>query len=501
MIIDYKVFTDRKAKSRVLSYIALLDRVLLWEFFESVKNYNIKDFKLSSLGNKEQQFNKLLNDFNKNQNVRDFNSYPFDLFGTEAFLHFLSKQIQNIKNDFVHSLRFRLFIDIPEKGFPDLRNKIANIMLLRHYFIHNGNPQNGNIVIDDKVVLEKLDIVKAFIILFVFLPYDYANDIFNCIKAYCDNPDELKTILDKIDKNKKYVKDDVLKSNPDNNFPTYKDLLESDASLNKFFESYPYISSKRLSVKIMDKNFIGYYNIGRIEAVFMDLYKCKAAEFVKKKRKDKFYMEQIKSVFFLFIKIIEVIQRYFIFEFENDKDNTNKNYINIRNAVSHSDIFFYGENKQKYLDEFDKNIRDILSFFDEKKDRKSLKIEFLKSMDSLFAKRNNFKLKVVYDKTKDNHKNQIELYDVDVNFNEFLEQNDFSDFNKYSRKSVNNKIKEIINSILSDDNKNNRVQRKNISLVKYSYLLDLKKELRRILKKAKDDNYQQYNSCFQKKIG
>ena len=95
-----EIFSNKSIRSKILSYIYILDNAILHSFFDATKNY---EYKYDMLSNEaKDSFEKVVNHYKKKYiNKNNLPTYPFDVFGTYIFREeFLSKQKQELKKYF-----------------------------------------------------------------------------------------------------------------------------------------------------------------------------------------------------------------------------------------------------------------------------------------------------------------------------------------------------------------------------------------------------------------
>ncbi len=105
-----EIFSNKSVRSKILSYIYILDNAILHSFFDATKDY---EYKYEMLDNEARNsFEQVVKWYKKEKNnSNNLPSYPFDIFGTDVFREeFLSKQSQKLKNTFILYLKRNLFI-------------------------------------------------------------------------------------------------------------------------------------------------------------------------------------------------------------------------------------------------------------------------------------------------------------------------------------------------------------------------------------------------------
>ena len=460
-----KIFSNKSVRSKILSYIYILDSAILHSFFDATKDY---EYKYDMLDNEaKDSFEKVVRHYKKvATNKNNLPTYPFDVFGTDVFREkFLSKQKQELKNTFILYLKRNLFIYI--KDFKDFKNKIASISLLRHYFEHNNLPEKETITVSG--IEKELDVEESLKNLFLFLPNVYINDI------------KLVFEREKTNENFDYNIEGLFKSvlsTKSKNVKTIFEKFYNKKEIDTIKDNHVLLKSLQ-TIKISNclerQNFINLYNLNKINSILKTLSgKEKYSKYSRL-----FYLEEKEKIFMLFIKVNEILQRHFVYNYENIKDKTFPEKIKkIRNQISHGKIFFYNESDatKSFFDTFKSNLLLILEFFDNNFiNAKELKINLLKALMSLFLKKDNIILLSEFEKTQQSYKDRKEVLMVKIPNDKSL--------------SVHRRIKAKIKKIILDINENPNKKLNKTKVIVYKMYKDLKIKLKEITEDVKKENY------------
>lgn len=461
-----EIFSNISVRSKILSYIYILDSVILHNFFEATVSCEYKYDMLSK--NEKDCFEKVIKYYKETNNNNNIPNFPFDVFGTDVFREqFLPKQNQTLKNNFIEYLKKNLFVYV--KDYSDFKRKVAFISLLRHYFEHIHDPKKKTITINN--IEYELDIEDSLKNLFLFLPNIYTNDI----KLLLEREKSFGKFDYDIDK----LFQNILKTKAQNVskvFEKYYDKSKIDNIIeNKILIKS--LQSIKLSNKLERMHFINNYNFAKINIIIKTIY----GKTLYNKKRDKFYLEEKEKIFMLFIKINEILQKHFVYNFETIKNKiTDEKIIKIRNQISHGRIFFYNEGNAKisYFDTFKENISLILDFFDKYFDNaKELKINLLKSLRSVFTKKDNMFFIINLEKQKDKDKAKKEILSIKI----------ANDKNQTVHKRYKDKIKMLISNI--EENPNKKFMKDKSYIFQFSLYKDLKIKLKEVIEEAKNNNY------------
>lgn len=460
-----EIFSNKSVRSKILSYIYILDNAILHSFFDATKDY---EYKYEMLDNKARNsFEQVVKWYKKEKNnSNNLPSYPFDIFGTDVFREeFLSKQSQKLKNTFILYLKSNLFIFI--KDFKDFKNKIATISLLRHYFEHNNLPKEETITVSG--IEKELNVEESLKNLFLFLPNVYINDIKLLFEREKNNG-KFDYNIEELFKSVLSTKSKNVKTIFENHYNKKEiDLIKDNRMLLKSLQTL------KISNCLERQNFINSYNLNKIDSILKTLLgKKKYSQYRKL-----FYLEEKEKIFMLFIKISEILQKHFVYNYENIKCRSIPEKITkIRNQISHGKIFFYNESDatKSFFDTFRSDLLLILDFFDNNfENAKELKINLLKALMSLFLKKDNIILLSEFEKHKKQDKVKKEILTIKISNDKSL--------------SVHKRFKEKIKSIILDINENPNKNLEKTKVIVFKMYKDLKIKLKEITEDAKKENY------------
>ncbi|MDR0484260.1 MAG: hypothetical protein LBH40_03180 [Alphaproteobacteria bacterium] len=313
----FKYFYRRNNKKKDLD---LIDKFLEFNENKLPKEGTIEEFK--------EEFERAIksSEKNKTDEIVDSISYPFDIFGTPHAIKFFNNW--GTTTDFAKYLSKEMIIYTGDKKTNFVKN-LVNIFLLRQELEHPNKKDNSLKLIKYKNDEHKYkyDLEDSLKSLFLFLPDRFMNHVSSLLENK-----EVESIKQEVNKTNRYFR---------------KRLNEkiNEEDKNQTENRLTFVEQKNIS-------FMGETNKNMLQSMFTD------------KNWGEIPKNELYLTFDFILEVQAIFRRYYTPLFSSDYSN--KEYKELRNLISHSNLFFNTkENKNSsYTNRFCENLKIALEFYD-----------------------------------------------------------------------------------------------------------------------------------------